>query len=459
MTDVLIDKKKIEVSDWYLQNFKLIEEKQNGNIIHFVQQLRNEAIKQLKELGFPSTKNEEWKYTQVLPIVQKNFLPSSLAEIPKNKINDIRKLIKENPIFSNLSSNQLVFIDGKFCESLSTIESNGELVVSPIRNAFDNYSDLILKHFNKYSRIENGFNALNNAFFSDGLLVYAKDNLVEDEPIVAIFVQSGDEEFLIAPRNLVIIGKNSQIKIIEIYISLTDVQNFSNVITEIFLDENSKVEHYKFQDESLNSYHIGKIQGECNRNANLVSHNLVFGAALSRNDINIVLNGEGAEGHMYGLFFVKDSQHCDNHTLFDHAKPHCISNEFYKGILADNSKGVFNGKIIVRKGAQKTNAYQQNKNLLLSGNARIDTKPQLEIFADDVRCTHGATVGQIEEASLFYLRARGIDEKTARTMLVNAFANDVLMNMTLEPFRDKINDYVINLMNRIFNNINTYGSK
>ena len=192
MTDVLIDKKKIEVSDWYLQNFKLIEEKQNGNIIHFVQQLRNEAIKQLKELGFPSTKNEEWKYTQVLPIVQKNFLPSSLAEIPKNKINDIRKLIKENPIFSNLSSNQLVFIDGKFCESLSTIESNGELVVSSIRNAFDNYSDLILKHFNKYSRIENGFNALNNAFFSDGLLVYAKDNLVEDEPIVAIFVQSGD---------------------------------------------------------------------------------------------------------------------------------------------------------------------------------------------------------------------------------------------------------------------------
>lgn len=451
MAELVVKKHKIEVSDWYIKNFELLEAHNNGSIPGFVKEIKKISFEKLLEIGFPTTKVEDWKYTNILQIVETNFKPSNFTESWKddNIIKKSKELIENDPIISNLSSNQLVFIDGHFDQELSKVQKSEKLEILPLRAAFKVRTQLIENHFNKYSQVENGFNALNNLFFNDGVFVHVKNNLDEDEPIVVIFVQSGIEELMINPRNLIIVDNNSKIRLIETYISLSNSINLTNSITEIFIAENSFIEHYKFQNESTNAYHIGKIQTHLERNSNFTSHNLSFGGLITRNDINIVLDGEGAESHFYGLYFVKDKQHVDNHTLVDHAKPHCLSNEFYKGILAENSRGVFNGKIIVRKGAQKTNAYQSNKNLLLSGHAKIDTKPQLEIFADDVRCTHGATVGQVDDDSLFYLRARGIDEKTARSLLVNAFANDVLNNMTFEPLRDKISDFVIEQMNKI----------
>jgi len=451
MSELVIKKNKIEVSDWYLKNFEILEKHNNGSIPDFVKEIKKYSREKLVELGFPTQKIEDWKYTNILPIVEKNFKLSNFSETWKDKelIEQAKNLIDADPIISDLSSNQIVFIDGHFVKELSKFHSSEDFEIFSLKQAIYEKNKFVQAHFNKYSQIENGFNALNNLFFNDGVFVNIKDNLVEDEPIVVIFLQSGKEEQLINARNLIVVGNNSKVRLVEIYLSLNETQNFTNTITEIFINENSFFEHYKLQNESINGYHIGKIQTQMEKNSNFTSHNLSFGGAITRNDINIVLDGEGAESHFFGLYFVKDKQHVDNHTLVDHAKPHCLSNEFYKGILADSSRGVFNGKIIVRKGAQKTNAYQSNKNLLLSGNAKIDTKPQLEIFADDVRCTHGATVGQIDDDSLFYLRARGIDEKTARSLLVNAFANDVLFNMTFEPLRDKISDFVINQMNSI----------
>ncbi|MGB9664663.1 MAG: Fe-S cluster assembly protein SufD [Ignavibacteria bacterium] len=451
MSELVIKKNKIEISDWYLKNFEILEEHNNGSIPDFVKSLRKDSIQKLIEIGFPTQKVEDWKYTNILPIIDRKYKLSNISENWKDKIviSKAKELIERDSIISDLSSNQIVFIDGHFIDELTKVQYVDDLKITNLKKAFIEHSDQLIKYFNKYNKIENGFNALNNTFFNDGAFISIRENLVEDEPIVVIFIQSNKEEQLINPRNLILVGKNSKVRIIEIYLSLNGASSFTNTISEIFVAENSFLEHYKFQNESLNGFHIGKIQTYLERNSNFSSHNLSFGAAIGRNDINIILDGEGAEAHMYGLYFVKDKQHIDNHTLVDHAKPHCLSNEFYKGILAENSRGVFNGKIIVRKGAQKTNAYQSNKNLLLSGNAKIDTKPQLEIFADDVRCTHGATVGQVDDDSLFYLRARGIDEKTARSLLVNAFANDVLENTTFEPLKDKISDFVINQMSQI----------
>lgn len=451
MTELVVKKNKIEVSDWYLKNFELLEKHNNGSIPDFFKEIKKSSLEKLIEIGFPTQKIEEWKYTNVFPIVEKNFKPSNLIETWKDRevIEATKQAIENNPIISNLSSNQFVFIDGHFVEELSKKQSSDDFEILSLKEALREKSDIVRQHFNKYLKIETGFDALNNLLFTDGIFLNFKDNLVEDEPVVIVFVQSGKEELIINPRNLIVVGNNSKIRLIETYFSLGNIQNFTNTITEIFISENSFLEHYKFQNESLYDFHIGKIQTQLERNSNFISHNLSFGGSITRNDINIVLDGEGAESHFYGLYFVKDKQHIDNHTLVDHAKPHCLSNEFYKGILADTSRGVFNGKIIVRKGAQKTNAYQSNKNLLLSGNAKIDTKPQLEIFADDVRCTHGATVGQIDDDSLFYLRSRGIDERNARSLLINAFANDVLDNITFEPLRIKINDFVIQQLYQI----------
>jgi len=451
MTELMSKKYKIDIPDWYVKSFDLIQKNTNGAMPDILKVYRTSSFQKLLEIGFPTTKVEDWKYTNVYPIIEKKYKASNFINIFENGelINNVKNLIESNPVISFLSSFQLVFIDGNYIDSLSSVQKNERFILQPISQALKSENGTVLNHLNKYSIIENGFNALNNIFFIDGFYLEVKDNVIEDEPFVAIFVQSGIEPLMINSRNLIVVGKHSKVKVIEIFISLNDEVSFTNSITEAVLGENSFVEHYKYQAESEKSYHIGKIQSEILRNANFTSHNLVFGAAITRNDINNVLNGEGSEVHMYGLYFTQNAQHVDSHTLVDHAKPHCLSNELYKGILADNSRGVFNGKIIVRKGAQKTNAYQSNKNLLLSGHAKIDTKPQLEIFADDVRCTHGATVGQVEDDSLFYLRVRGIEEKTARTLLVNAFANDVLMNMTFEPFREKISEVVSTRMNLI----------
>jgi len=248
---------------------------------------------------------------------------------------------------------------------------------------------------------------------------------------------------------LIMAGKNSQVSIIANYRGSGSQKYFNNAVTEIFIGENSIVDLYKIQNEKDDSYHIEKVQALQKKNSVFNHYNLNFGGAIVRNDINSLLDDENTETHFYGLYLAHGNQHVDNHTFADHAKPNCMSNELYKGILDDNARGVFNGKIMVRKDAQKTNAYQSNKTILLSRTAKIDTKPQLEIFADDVKCSHGTTVGQLDEESEFYIKSRGVPQELAKSMLIRAFANDVIEKIKIEPLKEQLNHMIFEHLHRV----------
>jgi Fe-S cluster assembly protein SufD len=428
----------------YLTAFKKFEAGLNGLSESAFHKIRKEAVSKFDELDFPTTRNEEWKYTNVLPMLGNNFVNSSPEKINTVlKINDdILKLVE------SLNAEFLVFINGYFSENLSKICSNADgIVIDNLANALIKHTDKVNKHLAQYAENDNGFTALNTAFTQDGAFIQVSKNKIIDRPVFILHL-SGDEKenLIINPRNLIVAEPNSQVTIIECYQGINSKPYFNNNVTEVISEENAHVEYYKIQTEDYNSYHISKTQVQLERNGNFVHNQISFGGALVRNDINSVMNGEGCEVHYNGLYLVTDEQHVDNHTLMDHAKPNCFSNELYKGILAGKSRGVFNGKVIVRPDAQKTNAYQSNKNIILSDEALMNTKPQLEIFADDVKCSHGATVGQLEEEQVFYLRSRGIDEKKSRSILIHAFAGDVIELIKEEPLKEYVHKIVFDHM-------------
>jgi len=264
------------------------------------------------------------------------------------------------------------------------------------------FLSLFKKYFAKYAKLNNGFIALNTAFAKDGAYINIPEGVTINDPVHILNVNGNENGHLLSqPRNLIIAGKNSRVKVLESYNSITNSANFTNVVTEVIAEEGSNIDLYRIQDENLNSFHVSLTQVEQKKRSVFTVYTMTTGGALVRNDVNSVLDDEGCETHLYGLYITDGSQHVDNHTLMDHAKPHCLSNELYKGVLNGRSRAVFNGKVLVRPDAQKTNAYQSNKNILLSPDAKVDTKPQLEIFADDVKCSHGATVGQLDEESVF----------------------------------------------------------
>jgi Fe-S cluster assembly protein SufD len=279
----------------------------------------------------------------------------------------------------------------------------------------------------------------------DGAYVYVPRGGVVEVPIHLVFISLPQGEATVShPRNLLVLGDNAQASIIESYIGLGHDVYLTNAVTEVILGQNARAEHCKLQRESSSAFHIATLQVEQARSSSFVSHVMALGGALARHDINVVLNGEGAENTLNGLFMATDQQHIDNQTRIDHVMPHCTSREFYKGILAGKGRGVFNGKIVVHKDAQQTDARQTNKNLLLSQDASVDTKPQLEIFNNDVKCAHGSTIGRLDENSLFYLRTRGLGEEDARSLLTYAFASELVNRISLEPLRTKLNDLVLN---------------
>jgi Fe-S cluster assembly protein SufD len=301
-------------------------------------------------------------------------------------------------------------------------------------------SPLLQKHLGRYAQDEtNPFAALNTAFFQDGAFVHIAPGKVLEAPIHLLFISTLTEAGSTAhPRNLIIAGASSQATVLESYVSTVDAPYFTNAVTELVLDEGAVVEHCKFQDESRSAFHLAAIHAQLARKSNLTSHSIATGARLSRNSIRTILAGEGVECVLNGLYLTHDDQLADHHMVVEHAQPHCNSHEYYNGILDGRSKGVFHGRILVRQAAQKTDAKQTNKNLLLSEDATIDTKPQLEIYADDVKCTHGATIGQLNEESIFYLRARGIGVDTARQMLIHAFAGEIIERIRHRPARDEL---------------------
>jgi Fe-S cluster assembly protein SufD len=412
----------------------------------FISKIRKDAIQTFEEMGFPTTKNEEWKYTNITPILNYNFTPAE----NKVKLNakDISKFL-----IHGLKARLLVLGNGRFSEKHSSsfldLEKLG-VKIAGLESMLKNSPELINKYFANYAKLNNGFTALNTAFAKDGAFIYIPDNVTVIDPIHIISINGNtDENILSQPRNLIIAGKNSKVTIIETYNSITDKVHFTNVVTEVIAGENSNIEMYKIQDENLSSFHVSLTQVEQKKNSVFTVYTVTTGGAIVRNDVNSVLDDEGCETHLYGLYLTDGSQHVDNHTLMDHAKPHCLSNELYKGVLNGKSRAVFNGKVFVRPDAQKTNAYQSNKNILLSPDATVDTKPQLEIYADDVKCSHGATVGQLDEESLFYLRSRGISKDMARSILIRAFANDIFDEMKNNELHEHLNNMVFEKLNNI----------
>lgn len=426
--------------DWYLANFEVFEKSLDGEVMSHIHAVRKAAIARFAELGFPTTRDEEWKYTDVTPLAKVPFKPVlgyKLDGLTKRGLEQFVPLCGRN-----LQWNRLVFVNGHFSKDLSSISSLPLGVkMESLADAMRSDYEMVSQYLARYARYDdNAFTALNTAFLQDGVFIYIPNGTVIEAPIHLLFLSTGLEtEFLTHPRNLIVIGKNSQATIIESHMSLANNTYFSNAVAEIVLGENSVIEYDKLQNESDRSFHIGTTQVHQGRNSNFTSNSVSLGGTLVRNNLTAVLDGEGSECTLNGLYLTTGEQHIDNHTTIDHAKPHCNSHELYKGILTGKSRGVFSGKIIVRKDAQKTDAKQTNKNLVLSDDATIDTKPQLEIFANDVKCTHGATIGQLDEEAIFYIRSRGVALNTARDMLIYAFASDVINRIKVEPIREHLN--------------------
>ena len=396
---------------------------------------RKEAIENFNRIGFPNSKNEEWKYTNISPI-----LNSKPAFDINEKASSLTKENIQKFLIAGENAVVLVFENGIFNKSIST-PANHSKGVEIVNLASVTDHEIVKKHLGKIAFAGNEpFVALNNAFVQDGVFIHVKSEVQFEIPVHILYIDSSENpQHTTSVRNLIIAEKGSKINITESFHSLTDeVCGFTNSITEIAVMQNANVEFVKAQLSSSKSSQISYTQAIQERDSIFDTVTVTLSGELVRNNLHIKMNDVNCTSHLFGLYILDGNQLVDNHTLVDHAMPNCFSNELYKGIIGGKASGVFNGKIMVRKDAQKTNAYQSNKNILLTDDAQMNTKPQLEIFADDVKCTHGATTGQLDEEALFYLRARGIGEKSARALLNIAFAGDVLNNIKNEVLKENL---------------------
>jgi len=429
----------------YLSDFERFEK--NGAVRgpSWVHQIRKAAISRFAALGFPTPRHEEWKYTSVAPIVKVRFQPAA------HELNGLMTARLARVTLGEMACAQLVFVNGHYSRELSFFRSLPDGVkaesLAAALHADPAGVEPYLARYASYQ--DHPFVALNTAFMEDGAFVYISQGKIVEEPIHLLFVSTARGQSTVSyPRNLIVAGNDSQATIVESYIGLENEVYFTNVVSEILAGENTVLAHYKLEQEGEEAFHIATLQAHLDRNCNFSSHSIALGGALVRNDVNAVLEGEGSECTLNGLYMVTGRQHVDNHTRIDHVKPHCSSRELYKGVLDGRSRGVFNGKIYVHKTAQKTDAKQTNKNLLLSEDAVINTKPQLEIYADDVKCTHGSTIGQLDQDAIFYLRSRGIGLEAARSLLTYAFASEMISRIKVEPIRAQLDNL---LMTRLQN--------
>lgn len=404
-----------------------------------LQEKRLNAISGLQKTGLPTLRHENWKYTDIRPITRKQF------ELPPDTQEKFTKASLDKVRLQEPDCHELVLINGRFSTKFSRIGSLPEgVIIQDLASAIGDHYELIEDFFTENKDPDAGFNLLNTAFIRDGIFIFVPENIVIDKPVNLLYLSGlNDQPFASHPRNLITLSENSQLTVIESYIGIDESDYFTNTVSEIRAGKNTVLYHYKIQQESTKSYHVGKTSFRQDKNSQVESHNISLGGALVRNDIHSLLEGEGAGILLNGFYMGTDNQHVDNHTRVDHLEPHTSSQEIYRGVLNDHARGVFNGKVIVHKDAQKTDAMQSNANLLLSDNAEVDTKPELEIYADDVKCAHGSTVGQLDEDMLFYLRSRCIDENTARSLLTFAFAEEVIREIKLGPVRKRLEFLVI----------------
>jgi Fe-S cluster assembly protein SufD len=434
----------IEEKNAYLSNYALFKERMNGKHT-WLNSIRKDAISRFAEFGFPTTRNEEWRFTNISPIAKILFRPA----VPVPDVLTISEIA--NYTVCEAKCTQLVFLNGFYSEKLSTVRFLPKNIrITSLAKALDTDRCLVESFFARPAPDEHDtFAALNTAFLQDGAFVYLPPDTALRDPIHLLFLSNSQPDpTLSVPRSVIMAAAGSQASIVESYASLDKGVYFTNSFTEIHAGAGSTIDHYKLQRESENAFHVATLQVLQEQDSSYSSHSLSLGGSIVRNNLNVTLNGTGADCTLNGLYVTKGRQHVDNHTSIDHTGPNCSSRELYKGILDDTSSAVFNGRILVRKGAQKTNSRQNNRNLLLSKGAVINTMPQLEILANDVKCNHGATIGQLNEDELFYLRSRGIDQPAARTLLTYAFASEVLSAVKLKPIQCLIDLVLLSQLSR-----------
>ncbi len=426
------------LKDRLLTQFQMAEDRLNGERESAVHRLRRAALGQFDRLGFPTIRHEEWKYSNVANLLNQPFDFDVTSTLTTDDLEPLQ--------IPNLAGNVLYFVNGHYRPDLSTIVSPADrLQISSFADALQTQPDVIGLHFARYADFQdNAFIALNTAFASDGVFIRVPDGQTVEEPVILRFISDARQQNVATqPRNLLVVGRNASLKLAESYRTLGNGASFTNTVTEVSVARDARMDYYKIQDETSQAYHIGTTQVSMADHSHFHATTVTVNGGFVRNDLNITINGQHCEAFLNGLYMPNGRQHVDNHTLVDHAMPNSYSNELYKGILDDNGTGVFNGKIYVRPDAQKTNAFQSCKNVVLSPGASMNTKPQLEIYADDVKCSHGTTTGQLNEDALFYLQARGIPKDMARTLLMAAFADDVINRIQIEPIREYLSGAVM----------------
>jgi Fe-S cluster assembly protein SufD len=430
--------------DWYRPQFKSFERSLNGESASPVHAVRRLAFSRFLEMGFPTTKDEEWRFTNVAPLAKSRFRP-----VWEHAGAAVEGTALHRFTFGGLRCNRVVFVNGKFDARLSaTAFLPPGTVVGSLAHTMHTDPELVNRHLTKLAGYrENAFTALNTSFLRDGAYIRIPEGVALADPIHLLFVSTAaGEPWVSHPRNLIVAGTGSRLAVAESYVHLSGSGYFTNAVTEIELGEGAVLEHDKVQQEADDAFHVGTIHVRQGARSRYTANSISFGGALTRNTVHVVLDGEGGDCTLNGLSLGTRAQLTDNHTAIDHACPGCASHELYKAVLDGRSRGVFNGKIMVRKDAQKTDAKQTNRTLLLSDDAMIDTKPQLEIFADDVKCTHGATVGALDEEQVFYLRSRGMSLAAARDLLTFAFAGEVINRVHLQPLRVQLEHLLHHLL-------------
>ena len=405
-----------------------------------IHEVRAEAIKNFEEKGFPSKKEEAWKYTSLNSLQKVDF-----SIFPKQETALEYKDIKKY-FLHEIDTYKIVFVDGVYSSYLSETTHDG-VDVCLMSSAFSKpmFQQVIDVYFNKVASKDESLTTLNTAFSKEGAYIYIPKNKMPKKPIQILHLATGNEAALmLQPRNLIVAEDNAEVQIIERHQSLTENEVFTNSVTEIFAGKDAIVDYYKVQNDALTASLVDNTYIAQKDHSVVRVHTFSFGGKLIRNNLNFYQNGERIDSTLKGVTILGDKQHVDHHTLVNHAQPNCESHQDYKGIFGDSSTGVFNGKIIVDKIAQKTDAFQQNNNILLSDKATINSKPQLEIFADDVKCSHGCTIGQLDDEALFYLRSRGIPKKEATALLMYAFANNVLESVRIPELKARINKIIAN---------------
>ncbi len=424
-------------STYIKERFDELQLSNKGNGLDAV---RQDAFNAFSNWGIPTSKHEEWKYTRIGGLFNKNYVFAAAAGV--DSISDAALEAVRLP--GHEEANVLFFINGIYSTTHSSVRSKALVVVPLEEAATGEYAGIVsanLGHSGKYLR--DGINALNTAFVHGGVFVHVKKGQVPEHPVYIYHISdAGAANVFAQPRSLVHIAENAQLQMVETYSTIGASESFTNQVMEIVVEKDALLEFYKIQNDAATTNQVSTthIRQTGKSYTHIVTISLNGG--IVRNNLNVVLEAEYCEAHLYGLYFQGGQTHIDNHTVVDNVKPNCLSNELYKGVMNDKSSAVFNGKIFVQPQAQKTNAYQSNKNILLSADASVNTKPQLEIFADDVKCSHGCTIGQLDEEGLFYLQSRGINETIAKSLLVHAFAIDILEHVKPAPIRDYVNKLI-----------------